>query len=332
MTTKDAIWIREAEVVDLISLPEAIPALERGLTQEHAGAAINMPKTHAPWNQNRSTLHAIGAVMEGANIVGTKTWAHTPGGACPLLVLFSSETGSLIAIIEAFALGQMRTAGISGVATRWMSAKGSDDMALIGTGKQALAQVAGVHAVRPLKRLRVFSPNHDNCSAFVEKARKHFSFEIEQSNSVENAVSGASIVTIVTRAREPFLSASMLTPGCHVNAVGAITPERQEFNQDIFTRTGLIAVDTIDSVRRLSREFIDQFGDDDTSWNDAVKPLSALVTGNIVRPENSDISLFKAMGMGLSDIALGVEILARARTAGIDRKLTQPQKIAIRLV
>jgi len=332
MTGRDAaLWINEADIVKLISLREAIPALERGLLQENSGTAANMSKTHVPWNQNRSTLHAIGAVMQADGIVGTKTWAHTPGGACPLLILFSSETGALIAVIEAFALGQMRTAGVSGVATRWMAGKDANDMALIGTGKQSLAQVAGVFAVRALNRLRVYSPNRENREAFVEKARKQFSFEILSVDTVEKAVEGASIVTLVTRAREAFLSASMLSRGCHLNAVGAITPERQEFMQDVFDRSDIIAVDTVDSVKRLSSEFIEQYGNDETRWN-TVRPLSALVADSKGRTAKTDLSLFKAMGMGISDLALGVEILARARSAGAGQTIPQPRKAAVRLV
>ena len=331
MSKQDAIWITEADVVKLVSLPDAIPALESGLAQEHTGKAANMAKTHASWNHDKSTLHAIGAVMEGNGVIGMKTWAHTPGGACPLLILFSSETGALLAVIEAFALGQMRTAGISGVATRWMSAEGADDMALIGTGKQSLAQVAGVYAVRPLKRLRVFSPNKDNRAAFITKARKQFPFEIVEATSAEEAIRDASIVTLVTRARDPFVSASMLAKGCHLNAVGAITRERQEFRQDVFDRSDIITVDSVDSVQRLSSEFIEQYGHDQAGWKN-VLPLSALVAKAEARPAGTDLTLFKAMGMGLSDVSLGVEILTRARTAGVGRAIPQPEKVPARLV
>jgi ornithine cyclodeaminase len=152
---------------------EAIPALEAGLALEAAGAARNMAKTHQIWGGHH-TLHAIGAVVEGANIVGTKTWAHTAGGATPLVTLWNSDTGRLEAIVEAFALGQMRTGGISGVATARMANRGADDLAIIGTGKQAMTQVVAVASVRPLKRIRVFSPTAENRQAFP-RAIENFS-------------------------------------------------------------------------------------------------------------------------------------------------------------
>lgn len=226
------VWISEQQIVSLMNLSGAIEALEAGLAQQASGAARNMGKTHVAWGH--SNLHAIGAAFQDAGIVGTKTWAHTEGGACPLLILFDSANGQLKAILEAFALGQMRTGGISGVATKWLARPDADVLALIGTGKQALAQLAAVAAVRRLKLVRVYSPTPDKRRAFVERAREKFDIEIVEASSVEAAVADAPIVTTVTRATEAFLPASALAYGTHVNAVGAITEERIELADDVF--------------------------------------------------------------------------------------------------
>lgn len=335
----EPLWISEAEAVAALSLPEAIGALEKGLALEAAGSARNMAKTHQTWG-GHNTLHAIGAVVEGAGLVGTKTWAHTEGGATPLLILWDSNTGKLLAVIEAFALGQMRTGGISGVATNLMAATDADDFALVGTGKQAITQVASVAAVRKLKRIRVFSPTPANRQAFVARLQKTFSgIAIEEGASVEATVKDASIVTVVTRARAPIVTSAMLAKGAHFNAVGAITPEREEFTQDVFDRVDAIAVDTLDSVRHLSAEFRKRFSSD---WS-KVQPLSALVgKGNVRGTPSSreavgqnkpaDLTLFKAMGMGLSDLALGMEILSRVKAKGGGRKMPHPERSAPRLV
>jgi ornithine cyclodeaminase len=287
-----------------------------------------MAKTHAVWG-GHNTLHAIGAVVVGAGIVGTKTWAHTEGGATPLLLLWNSETGALEAIIEAFALGQMRTGGISGVATRAMAQPDAAEMAIIGSGRQALTQVAAVAAVRRLRRIRVYSPTEENRKAFVVRLGKLLpAMTVEESPSVRAAVADAPIVTLVTRARTPFLSSDMLAKGAHLNAVGAITPEREEFEQAVFERVGSIAVDDVASVKSLSAEFRQRFGND---WS-SVQPLSALIAAPTGRAKDADVTLFKAMGMGLSDLALGIEILKRVRAASGGRPIPQPQRATPRLV
>jgi ornithine cyclodeaminase/alanine dehydrogenase-like protein (mu-crystallin family) len=329
MTVLSPLWITEAEVISLLDLRDAIAALEHGLRLEARGEAANMAKTYATWGSGH-TLHALGATFAGAGFVGTKTWAHTEGGATPLLILFDSETGALKAMIEAFALGQMRTGGISGVATRWLAAPDADELAIVGTGKQALLQVAAVAAVRPLKRVRVYSPTAAHRAQFADRLQTAFPFTVVEAQSVREAVDGAPIITLVTRATQPFLTANMVIKGVHINAVGAILPSRVEFAQDIFPRCGRVVVDSLESVQELSREFRDYYGTGTANW-DEVMPLCSLVAAQQTRPADCDLTLFKAMGMGVSDLAVGIEIYERATRQGVGRSFPHPQRVTPRL-
>ena len=65
-------------------------------------------------------------------------------------------------------------------------------------------------------------------------------------------------------------------------------------------------------------------------WDD-VLPLSKLIASGRRRSESDDISIFKAMGMGISDLALGAELVRRARERGLGRPLPQPKKAKPRL-
>ena len=320
----DAIWITEAEVVQLMDLKEAIAALEVALREEARGEAQNMTKTLLQYGKNN--LHAIGAKL--GSLVGTKTWTHTQGGTCPLLLLWSAEDGSLAAVIEAFALGNLRTGGISGVAADWMAKKDARVMALAGTGKQALAQVGTMLAVRPIERLQVYSPRPESRAEFAKKVREEFALDAVACASAEEACKGAHIVTLVTRASQPFVTAGMLERGAHLNAVGAIAPDREEFAQDVFDRATRVAVDNLPGVQQLSREFMTRCAS--RGW-DEVLPLSKLVAQGQRRGDSDDISLFKAMGMGISDLALGAELVRRARERGVGRAIPQPKKTKPRL-
>lgn len=322
------IWLSEADVVSLMSLPAAISALREGLREEGAGRATNMVKTHATWD-NGSTLHAIGAVFEGWGVVGTKTWAHTAGGAMPLLILIDAANGAVLAIIEAFALGQMRTGGISGVATDLQARADARRLAIIGAGKQSLAQVAAVAAVRPLDRVTVWSPTAANREALAGKIEASLGVEAIASQTLDEALDGADIVTLATRARVPFLNRDDLPRGVHINAVGAITPERAEFAAALLERADLIAADSVPQARKLSREFIEGLPDD-AAWA-RVQPLSALVCAGASRPAGADLTVFKAMGMGISDLSLGIALLNRARAEGLGRPLPDIVRQAPRL-
>jgi ornithine cyclodeaminase len=201
-------------------------------------------------------------------------------------------------------------------------------MAIVGTGKQALAQVGTMLAVRPIERLRVHSPREDARLAFAAKAREEFGIETEVCAAVGDACKGAQIVTLVTRAAQPFLTATMLEKGAHLNAVGAIAPDREEFAQDVFARATLIAVDNLPGVQQLSREFMTRYSS--SGWRE-VMPLAGLIASGRRRSGTDDVSLFKAMGMGISDLALGVELVKRARERGMGRVIPQPKKQKPRL-
>ncbi len=326
---QDPIWITEQNVVELMSLSEAVDALERGLVLQADGQASNMQKAQTSWGPG-NTLHALGAVMEGAGFVGVKTWGHTKGGVCPLFIMWDSNDGSLLAVIEAFALGQMRTGSMSGVATRWLSAEDADELAIIGTGKQAITQVAAVHAARPLRRVRVFSPRAESRESFASKLSDNFDFEIDIAQSVDQAVDGAPIITLVTRAQEPFLYSEMVVKGAHINAVGAIARDRVELAQDIFDRVDLPVVDTLDTVRRLSREFIEYYESGPASWDD-VQEIATVVKNKKERGPDMDLTLFKAMGMGVSDISLASVIYQKAVAEGLGRTFPHPERAPLRL-
>src|SRR3954454_714131 len=201
----DPKWLVEKEVSELIDLPSAIDAVEAGLRLEAAGQGATMEEKHVAWGDGH-TLHALGAALPGRNVVGTKTWAHTGGGATPLLLLWEADSGRLLAVVEAFVLGQLRTAAVSAVATRWMARPDATEVAIIGSGKQALPQVAAVLAVRPIQRVRIFSPNSEHARALAVRIEQgEFGVYTDVCASVEAAVRDAAIVTTATRAREPFL-------------------------------------------------------------------------------------------------------------------------------
>lgn len=259
MTKPGLLWLREQDVVQLVSLNEAIDALEAILALEGDGRALNVPKALATWGQ-ASSLHALASAMTDAPYCGTKTWVNTPAGAVAIYALFDGIAGSLLAMIEANALGSLRTAAASGVATRWMADPAASDLAIVGTGRQALLQVAAVSVVRPLRRIRVFSPTRDNQLQFATRLRTRFDLSIEAPETLENTVKGADVITVVTRARVPFLHAAMLPKHAHVNAVGAILPGNAELHADVLEQAGAVTVDNLPSVKLASREFMDFYG------------------------------------------------------------------------
>ena len=247
------------------------------------------------------------------------------------MVLFSMENGACEAVIEATALGQTRTAAMTGVGAKRLAPAGADDMAIIGTGKQALPQIAACAAVLPLKKLRIFSRSAENRKQLADAVRAQFDLDITLAETLEDAVADAPVITLVTNSTQPFLTSDMVPPGAHINAMGAIVLARSEFSTDIFPRCDLVAVDNPATIQSISSEFRDYYGDDEERWNE-VATVASLIEDDITRPAAADLTLFKAMGMGLSDMALAVDILARAREQGLGHKVPERIKTPPRLI
>ena len=327
--TQIPLWITEADVVSLINVPRAIDALERILPMEARDQARNMTKGVLMVGDN-DAMQVLGASVAGAGLCGFKTWVNISGKSSTVVVLFSLEDGACEAVIEATALGQTRTAAMTGVGTRRLAPVGADDMAIIGTGKQALPQIAACAAALPLKKLRIFSRSAENRERLAEAVRAEFDLDITLAESVENAVRDAPVITLVTNSTQPFLTSEMVGRGVHINAMGAIVPARAEFADDIFPRCDLIAVDNLETIRTLSNEFRAHYGDDEEAWKE-VRTMASLIENDVTRPEGADLTLFKAMGMGLSDMALAVDVLARAREQGLGHKVPKRIKTPPRL-
>jgi ornithine cyclodeaminase len=317
------LYITEEQVTSLVALDDAIDALEDVCARDGAGETVSIPKALGTFG-DQSSLHALGSAIPSMGLGGFKTWINTKRGAVALMNVFDVERGRLLAIIEAGALGSLRTSAISGVAARWLVPPETAEMTLIGTGRQALMQVAAVAMVLPLRHLRVFSPTAERRRDFVLKAKELFGFAVEESPSLGAAVDRSPLVTLVTRAREPFLRAELLSRGTHLNAVGAILPANAEFTQNVFDRASPIVVDSLDAVQQNSREFIERFGKPGEPWR-GVQTLGQIIKrGTPPRANAHDLSLFKAMGMGISDLAVARLVIERARSKGLGIEIAPP--------
>lgn len=290
----------EDDVRSGLALPAVIDALEQVLAHEADGTAWNVDKTMSSWpvGAGRGSAHALGAVDLTTDLAIFKTWVNTPAGASALMTVFGAADGATLGVAEAGAAGALRTAGVSGVATRWLADPGADELAVLGAGRQALRQVEAVAAVRPLRRVRLWNRTAAGAHALAEQVRDELDLRADVAASVEDATRDAPVVTAVTRADEPLLHAGHLAAGAHLNAVGAILPTHAELAPDVLVASTLTVVDSEPNARRGSRELRER---DD--WG-SVRTLAEVVAGKVARPDTARLTVFKGMGMGLSDLAV----------------------------
>jgi alanine dehydrogenase len=304
-------WFTEADIKDLLTLTDVLEPLEAVLGREVDEQAINIPKAMATWDP-ASSAHTLGGVDLVDQLAAFKTWVNTPKGAKAILTLFDSENGEVLAVMEAAYLGSLRTASVSGVATRWMAAEDAAELAIIGSGRQALRQVEAIVAVRPIRKIRVWSPTAEHRAEFAGQVRETTGLETVAAPTLAAATKDAPIVTLVTRAREPFLTDQFLAPGTHMNAVGSVLPPNAEFDPALLAGADLVVVDNVENARRSSRELREFYGEDMSK----VQTLGSLIASNHTRDPDTRLSVFKGLGMGLADLAAAAAV---ARKAGLGR-------------
>src|SRR5262245_14132630 len=162
---------------------------------------------------------------------GVKTVCFFPGNPAKGLdshqgsvMLFSGETGELLALMNASAITATRTAAVSGVATQLLAREDAGELAIIGSGVQARKHIDAMACVRSIKRARVASLRFENAQKFAAELGPRYSFPVEPVESVEGAVRGAELIVTATTAAEPILKREWISLGAHLNVVGSSIP------------------------------------------------------------------------------------------------------------
>ena len=305
--------IREADVLRVLTMPDAIAAVREGLIAVARGEAYTFARKRHRWPGGR--MHLLAAAWPARGLACTKTYLSTrgaPGAAGFTLLVYDTAGGALRAVIEAEALGVLRTGALSGVATDCLARGDAATVALIGAGRQALAQLEAVCAVRPgITRARVFSPTPERRERLAAQARAQLQRDVRAVASVDEAVDGADVIVTITTAVAPFLRAAHLWPGMHVNAAGSNDATRAELAPDAVARAARVVVDAVEGAEEEAGDLL-QARDAGTFRLDAMSPLGAVLTGAVLgRGGPEEITLFESQGVGIADLAAAAVVLAK---------------------
>jgi len=222
------LFLTEARVRELLPMAKAIELVESGFRHQAAGQARNQPRRRLQLGSS-ATLHSMEAVDLTVGFLGAKVYSTHPQTGAHFLVLLYASDGRPLAVIQANALGQIRTGAATGVATRLL-ARQQAVVGLIGAGFQARTQLEAVALVRRLREVRVYSRTEAGRSRFAAEMSPVAGVEITPVDSPEKAIRGCDIAITATTAREPVLLGEWLDEGVHINAVGSNHSRRRELD------------------------------------------------------------------------------------------------------
>jgi ornithine cyclodeaminase/alanine dehydrogenase-like protein (mu-crystallin family) len=316
-------------IVDQVAVRELLPVRECVDVMARAFAALARGEAQMPVRQILWLPEKIGALglmpahLESQAAIGLKAVTFFPRNEGTDLdshqgavLLFEAGRGRLLAVIDATSITAIRTAAVSGLATRLLAREDAGDLVLIGSGVQARTHLAAMLAVRTLRRVRVASKTPARARSFAEREGPRHGLTIIPCDTAREAVAGADIVCTVSSSREPVVLGDWLSPGVHVNAVGSSVATARELDTSAVARARLF-VDHRESALAEAGDFLMARAEGAVGDGHILGDLAQLVTGQVPgRTSSSDVTVFKSVGLAIEDLAAAQQIYAKARATG----------------
>ncbi len=296
--------ITEEQVREVLTMPTAIDLVEEAFRRLDNDRVENHPRRRVVM-QNGTLLHYMAGGDNQDGVVGAKIYAtNRKVGARFIVLLFDANAIELLAVIDANALGQIRTGAASGVATRHLANPNATKLALYGSGFQAETQLEAVAAVRTLDSVAVYSRSAEKREGFSTRMSEKLNLEVRAVSSSDEALEGADIVTTVTSAREPVFRGELLAAGTHINAAGSNHAMRREIDSTTVERCDIVTADSIEQARMEAGDLIQAADERNFDWAQATE-LSAVVAGSLPgRTESNQVTLFESQGLAVEDVAV----------------------------
>jgi alanine dehydrogenase len=331
MKELETLLISGADVRKLLPMDECISVMEGALKSVTDGSSVLPLRTVMRLDGTPNAFAAMPAVVgTGPDAsLGAKIITVFPGNdATPfdshigVVLLFDAEHGKLLAIADASTITAIRTAAVSGLATRLLAREDAKELAILGGGVLSMPHLEAVRCVRPIERVRVWSRSGEKSKVFAERARKQFGLEVAVSGSAREAVEGADVICTITGARTPVLEGGWIAPGAHVNAVGASIPSARELDTAAVVRSRLF-VDRRESTLAEAGDFLIPRGEGAITDAHILGELGDLLSGTVKgRLNRDDVTLFKSLGLAVEDVASLRHIHTKALASGAGTRVS----------
>jgi ornithine cyclodeaminase len=233
-----------------------------------------------------------------------------------VVLISSAQTGEPLALANASAVTEIRTAAVSALATALLARPDATEVAIIGTGVQARAHIQALAACRQLTAIRVAGRETGRARQFAADVAGLVPVPVAASDSVADALAGAGIVVTATTSAAPVLQRDWLAPGTHINAVGACLPAAREIDAATMAAAALFA-DSRESALNEAGDVLLAVADGAIGTGDIRAELGEVITGAAPgREDDQQITLFESLGLAVVDFAATAHAYRKALAAG----------------
>ncbi len=343
--------LRQRDTEGLLTIPDAIEAVEEGFRQYGLDAGLNAPRRRIHTRSGvRVSVHqgavptlGVTGLMTHCELVGmeagTQRYLHM---APPVSVLFDADTAELKCLIlgeirarevRSESIIALRTAATSAVGTRALARPSSTRLGLLGSGTQARHHLVAICSILPIESVKVYSRDAANRRNFCEELTGVVSAELTPVNRLEDAVEDVDVLVCCTNTNAPLFDGNLLQPGLHVTGIigsnaglvhiGALKERRRELDDTTIRRADVIAVNSREQV--IQDQQADLYDPVQAGWLDwdRVAEIGWVLTGQAPgRTSDDQITLFKNnAGQGIADLAIAARAYDLARERGLGEEI-----------
>lgn len=296
-------------VASVLTVEDAIAVMRKAF-ESYAGTGAMQERVRIDCGKTK--LSMMGAILPGLDAVGAKIYTTINGRFTFLVALFSAEDGRLLAVMEGDAMTEFRTAAVTAIAVDALAPRDAQVLAVFGTGVQARAHVPALLAVRPFSEILVYGIEGNR--EFAQWVESRFGI-VCRPVEAEEAASLADVIVTATRSRSPLFSGGLVKPGAFVAAIGSSKPDAREVDDALVRRASKIVVEWKKQAMQEAGDLL-LCGADAFDW-ERVSELG----GEIAKSGSADASpgvvLYKAIGVGLEDVALAEFVHRKLRAREI---------------
>jgi ornithine cyclodeaminase len=312
------------EVVALLPVEECIPLMHEALVSLAAGLVHQPLRTIVRPPGAAGVMGLMPSYSSGAHpAFGLKAICVFNGNAAQgkdshqgAVLLFSAESGELMAVVNASAVTAVRTAAVSAVATRSLAREDAGDLCVIGAGVQARSHIEAMSKVRRIRRCRVVSRRVENARKLADELKGSYTFPIEAVGTVEAALRGADLIVTATNSAEALVRREWVSEGAHLNAVGSCTPNTRELDAATVAASSLF-VDRVESAVNEAGDYVRAVLDGVVGPEHIRAELGEVLKGTKPgRTSADEITLFKSLGLAIEDLAAARYLYDKSKEMG----------------
>ncbi len=316
-TLPEVLILGRSEIEQLLSIGEAIKAVEHSFRLQAEGETIMPPKLYLDLPQYQGDFRAMPAYIDGAAgvkwvCVYPNNWRQNLPSVMATIILCDPNTGCPLAVMDGTHITNIRTGAAGGVAVKYLARRDSSVIGFIGAGVQARTQLLAISEVHPeIEQVKVFDQNWNASLKYVDEMRARLSLNIRPVKTINEATE-ADIVVTTTPSRTPIIKKQHIRLGTHINAIGADAKGKQELEADLL-KSAKVIVDDIEQASH-SGEINVPFSDGVIRIEDVYSTLGEVVTSiKKGRENNKEITIFDSTGLAILDIICAKLVYEKAK-------------------